>query len=65
MENRTVIQEKIKEARVLLSDSLLLLIEENANGKQFDYVNSPRLSDNFDALNKTVERMGSIIYQTK
>lgn len=37
--------------------------DENENGKQFDYVNSPKLSNSFDALNRTVERIGKIVYQ--
>lgn len=61
--NRTKILDNITEARGLLITVLNLLDEENKDGKQFDYVNSPRLSDSFDALNKTVKRIERIIYQ--
>lgn len=63
MDNRTIILEKINNARSDLLTALNLLIDENENGKQFDYVNSPKLSDSFDALNRTVERIGKIVYQ--
>lgn len=63
MDNRTIILEKINNARSDLLTALNLLIDENENGKQFDYVSSPKLSDSFDALNRTVERIGKIVYQ--
>ena len=61
--NRTKILDNIAEARGLLITVLSLLAEENKDGEQFDYVNSPRLSDSFDALNKTVKRIEKIVYQ--
>lgn len=63
MENRKVILDNIKAARESLLNALELLVHENEDGKQFDYVNAPRLSDSFDALNRTVKRMNAIIYQ--
>ena len=63
MNNRTIILEKINNARSDLLTALNLLIDENENGKQFDYVNSPKLSDSFDAFNRTVERIRKIVYQ--
>jgi len=63
MKNRKTIMGKIEGARRDLLTALNLLIDENENGNQFDYVNSPRLSDNFDTLNRIVERIRQIIYQ--
>lgn len=63
MNNRAIILEKIQNARSELLTALTMLDDENKDGKQFDYVNSPRLSDSFDALNKTVKRIGKIVYQ--
>lgn len=63
MDNRSIILEKINNARSDLLTALNLLIDENSNGNQFDYVNSPRLADGFDALNRTVKRIEIIVYQ--
>ena len=62
-DNRKQILENLNQIRGLLISTLNLLDDENENGKQFDYVNSPKLSDSFDALNRTVERIGKIVYQ--
>jgi hypothetical protein len=62
MNNRTIILEKINNARSDLLTALNLLIDENENGKQFDYVNSPRLSDSFDGVNRTVNKINKVIY---
>jgi len=63
MDNRKIIMEKIQSARGDLLTALNLLIDENEDGNQFDYCTSPKLSDSFDVLNKTVEGIGKIIYQ--
>lgn len=55
--------ESSKEKREKLLNTLDLLEIENTNGKQFDYVNSPKLSDSFDVLNRTVKKIEKIIYQ--
>ena len=54
MKNREIILDNLAQVRSLLLSTLLLLDEENKDGKQFDYVNSPRLSDSFDAANRTI-----------
>ncbi len=63
MDNRTIILEKINNARSDLLTALNLLIDENSEGNQFDYVNSPKLSDSFDALDRTVKKIEKIVYQ--
>ena len=62
-DNRKQILENLNQIRGLLISTLNLLDEENKDGKQFDYVNSPRLSDNFDGVNRTVNKINKIIYQ--
>lgn len=61
--NRETIIDNLKKTRELLTETLLWLEFENQDGRQFDYVNSPRLSDNFDAINRTVKQIEKIIYQ--
>ena len=61
-DNRKQILENLNQIRGLLISTLNLLDEENKDGKQFDYVNSPRLSDNFDGVNRTVNKINKIIY---
>ena len=63
MENRKTILENLEQIRGILISTLLLLDEENQDGKQFDYVNSPKLSDSFDAANRTMQKINKIIYQ--
>ena len=63
MENRKTILENLEQVRSLLLSTLLLLDEENKDGKQFDYVSSPRLSDRFDMVNRTMQKINKIIYQ--
>ena len=63
MENRKTILENLEQIRGVLISTLLLLDEENQDGKQFDYVNSPKLSDSFDAANRTMQKINKIIYQ--
>jgi hypothetical protein len=62
-DNRKVIIENLEQVRGLLITTLNLLDDENKDGKQFDYANSPRLSDNFDAANRTMKRIEKIVYQ--
>jgi hypothetical protein len=63
MNNRELILHELQEIRGKLITVLNLLDDENTEGKQFDYVNAPRLSDSFDAVNRTVKRIEKIIYQ--
>ena len=63
MTNRETILDNLQQVRSLLLSTLLLLDDENKDGKQFDYVNSPRLSDSFDAVNSTVQKINRIVYQ--
>lgn len=63
MDNRKTIIDNLEQVRGILISTLLLLDEENQDGKQFDYVNSPKLSDVFDAANRTMEKINKIIYQ--
>lgn len=63
MTNKEKIISDLKRVNNILSYTLPLLIDENEDGKQFDFVNSSRLSDAFDTLQSRVERMGKIIYQ--
>jgi hypothetical protein len=65
MNNREEILRCITDARVSLAEAFALLREENENGKQYDYVNAPVLSDSFDVLERTVNKMGKIIYQKR
>jgi hypothetical protein len=62
-ENQEQILENINQLRSLAISTLVLLQKENENGKQFDYCNSPRMSDNFDNLQSTLSRIDKIIYQ--
>jgi hypothetical protein len=61
--NRETLLEYINKSRELLRYALDILEEENQDGKQFDYVNSPKLSDSYDALERTVKSIGKIVYQ--
>lgn len=63
MDNKKIIIENLNQIRSLLLSTLLKLDDENKDGKQFDYVNSPRLSDAFDAASVTMQRIEKIIYQ--
>jgi hypothetical protein len=54
---------KIQAMRSMALTVLLALEAENTNGKQFDYCTDPQLSDNFDALNRTIKQIDQIIYQ--
>lgn len=63
MDNRKTILDNLDQIRGLLISTLNLLDDENQNGKQFDYVNSPKLSDSFDAANKTMKKIEKIVYQ--
>jgi hypothetical protein len=65
MNNQTKIIENINQVREILLETLSLLMEENKDGKQFDFVNSPRLAENFDSANRTMDRIEKIIYQRK
>ena len=60
MKNREIVLDNLAQVRSLLLSTLLLLDEENKDGKQFDYVNSPRLSDSFDAANRTMQKINKI-----
>jgi len=40
MKNREIIYDNLAQVRSILLSTLLLLDEENKDGKQFDYVNS-------------------------
>ena len=62
-DNRKVIIKNLEQVMGLFITILTLLDDENKDGKQFDYANSPRLSDNFDAANRTMKRIEKIIYQ--
>jgi len=63
MTNREKILDNLEQVRNLLLSTLLLLDDENKDGKQFDYVNSPILSDSFDAANRTMQKINKIVYQ--
>jgi len=63
MTDREKIIDNLQQVRSLLLSTLLLLDDENKDGKQFDYVNSPRLSDSFDAVNRTMQKINKIVYQ--
>lgn len=63
IDNRQQALENINKAKLLLREALTLIEEENQDGKQFDYVNSPRLSDSFDGLQRTVNNIEKIVYQ--
>jgi len=63
MTDREKIIDNLQQVRNLLLSTLLLLDDENKDGKQFDYVNSPRLSDSFDAANRTMQKINKIVYQ--
>ena len=62
-EKKEKIIENLHTMRGLAITVLLDLDEENKDGKQFDYCTSPKLSDEFDALNRSIERINDIIYQ--
>ena len=62
-DNRKVIIENLEQVRGLLITTLNLLDDENKDGKQFDYVNSPKLSDSFDTTNRVMKRIEKIVYQ--
>ena len=63
MTDREKIIDNLQQVRSLLLSTLLLLDDENKDCKQFDYVNSPRLSDSFDAVNRTMQKINKIVYQ--
>jgi hypothetical protein len=58
---RTIIN--IHTMRDLALSVLADIIDENEDGKQFDYCSSAQLSDEFDALNRTIKKIDKIIYQ--
>ena len=47
----------------LIDDARLSVIKLNENGKQFDYVSDPRLSDVVDRINAVNKALNAITYQ--
>lgn len=62
-QNQQKIIQNLQEAFALLNPTLQLLRAENEAGFQFDYVNSPQLTNAFDGVEKAVGLMDRIIYQ--
>ena len=62
-DNKKKIMDNLEQARSLLLSALILLDDENKDGKQFDYCTSPRLSEVFDPVSRTVKSINEIIYQ--
>ena len=54
---------KMRKAQALLLDAWVLLKEENQKGRQFDFTNSPRLSDLNDQILNRSQQIDKIIYQ--
>lgn len=52
----TVVREQLSEVR-------LILVEENKDGKQMDYVSNPNMSNVVDEVEKEVAKISDIIYQ--
>jgi hypothetical protein len=63
MTKRDEIMQYIQAMRSVSISTLNLLIEENENGNQFDYCTSARLSEEFDKLQNTINKIDKIIYQ--
>lgn len=55
--------DRIEKASSLLFEAELDLIPMNGNGKQFDYVNAPRLADAINMALSRAQRVEKIIYQ--
>jgi 2-polyprenyl-3-methyl-5-hydroxy-6-metoxy-1,4-benzoquinol methylase len=53
----------LEKATNTLISTLLLLEEENSNGKQYDYVTSSTLSSHVDHVNKLAQKIDKIVYQ--
>lgn len=57
--------DKIQKASSLLFEAQLDLIALNSKGKQFDFVNAPRLSYAIDSALSRAQQVDNIIYQKK
>jgi hypothetical protein len=57
--------ERLDDAKEVIVNILYDLMHENKDGKQFDYVSSPRLADSFERVEKHISHMERIIYQKK
>jgi hypothetical protein len=63
MKRKEATIKKLWTALKLLDNARLSVIKQNENGKQFDYVSDPKLSDVIDRINKVTNNLDWIIYQ--
>jgi hypothetical protein len=61
--NKEKIIKGLEKATNTLISTLLLLEEENSNGKQYDYATSSTLSSHVDHVNKLAQKIDKIVYQ--
>jgi hypothetical protein len=54
---------KLWKAVLLMDEARISITKLNENGKQFDYVSDPKLSDVTDRINKEANIIDWIVYQ--
>ncbi len=57
------VSNKLWKGTKLLNDAVISINKLNENGKQFDYVSDPKLSDVTDRINKLSNNIDWIVYQ--
>jgi hypothetical protein len=60
---RQQIIDDLVQVNVKLSEIYRAIVEENVDDEQFDYVNSPILSDTIDVLGRWTGNLEKIVYQ--
>lgn len=58
-----LVMDILEESNERLNRALELIIENNSDGKQFDYCNVPELSDEVDRLEDVINRISKVVYQ--
>ena len=58
-----LVMDILDESKNKLKRALEIIIENNSNGKQFDYCNVPELSDEVDTLQETINEISKVVYQ--
>ena len=62
--DRNSIISVLEECHGKLNDAFIDIRHENEDGKQFDFVSHPRLSDAVDKLWATISSIDNIVYQS-
>ncbi len=63
MDGTNLCMEKLNNSITNLERALEIIIENNANGKQFDYCNCPELANATDRLEELVSVISKKVYQ--